>query len=98
MSSDVKVKCPNCKNQVSVEEDKSAQPFACPSCESTFVPEVVIAASNKRFEVAMYVGMLLVGAGLFVYMAMTGNLNPKPAAPDAPPAVDAGADPESAEE
>ena len=77
MSSVVKVKCPKCKNQNSVEEDGAEQPVACSSCEFTFVPAVVIAESNKRFQVVMYVGMLLIGVGLIVYMAMTGNLKPK---------------------
>ncbi|NND95788.1 MAG: hypothetical protein HKN47_00495 [Pirellulaceae bacterium] len=51
------------------------------------MPSVVIAESNKRFEIAMYVGMLVVGLGLVVYMAMTGNLKPKPDADEAAPAA-----------
>lgn len=76
MSSVVKTKCPKCKTQVTVEEEESTQPLECSSCQSTFVPAEVIAESNKRFEIGMYVAMLLVGIGLIVYMAMTGNLKP----------------------
>jgi NAD-dependent SIR2 family protein deacetylase len=92
MSSVVKAKCPKCKNQVSVEEEESAQPVTCASCQSTFVPAAVIAESNQRFQIGMYVVMLLVGVGLIVYMAMTGNLKPKADAPEEPPAVEQGAD------
>lgn len=88
MSSVVKANCPKCKNQISVEEADSEQPVTCSSCQSTFVPATVIAESNKRFEIGMYVAMLVVGIGLFVYMAMTGNLKPKADAPDPPPAVE----------
>lgn len=89
MSSAVKAKCPKCKTEISVEEEQSTEPVRCASCQEMFVPSEVIAGSNKRFEVAMYVGMLLIGVGLIVYMAMTGNLQPKPDAPDAPAAVEA---------
>ena len=91
MSSVVKAKCPKCGNQVSVEEDASVRPVTCSSCQSTFVPATVIAASNKRFEMGMYAAMLLIGVGLIIYMAMTGRLKPKADAPKAPPAVEEGA-------
>lgn len=85
MSSEVEAKCPKCKAKISVDEVASTQPFTCPSCQTSFVPATVIAESNKRFEIAMYVAMLVVAAGLFGYMALTGNLKPKadkaPAAP-----------------
>jgi dipeptide/tripeptide permease len=51
----------------------------------------VIAASNKRFEMGMYAAMLLIGVGLIIYMAMTGQLKPKADAQKAPPAVEEGA-------
>ena len=89
MSSVIKAKCPNCKKEMSVEEEQSAQPVVCSSCQATFVPALVIAESNKRFEIWMYVGMLLVGIGLIVYMAATGNLKPKQEVPEAPPAAEA---------
>ena len=92
MSSVVKAKCPKCKNAISVEEEEAAEPITCASCQTTFVPATVIAESNKKFEMAMYVGMLLIGVGLIVYMAMTGNLKPKADAPEAPPTVEAGAE------
>ncbi len=81
MSSIVKAKCPNCKHEVSVAEDQSALPVACESCQASFVPAVVIAESNKRFEFAMYVGMFVIGLGLIGYMAATGQLKPKPDPP-----------------
>jgi hypothetical protein len=91
MSSVVKTKCPKCKNEVSVEEDAASEPFTCPGCQTTFVPATVIAESNKRFEIGMYVGMLAIGIGLIVYMAMTGNLKPKADQPAAPAANEAAA-------
>jgi hypothetical protein len=89
MSSVVKAKCPKCKNQISVEEEESAEPVTCSSCQTSFVPATVIAESNKRFEMAMYIGMLLIGVGLIVYMAMTGNLKQKADPAEAPPAAEA---------
>ena len=91
MTSVLKANCPQCKNPISVEEDHAEQPVTCSSCQSTFVPATVIGESNKRFEMGMYAAMLLVGVGLIVYMAITGNLKPKADAPKAPPAVEAGA-------
>lgn len=88
MSSTVQARCPKCKTPVSVEEEKSTQSVTCSSCQATFVPADVIAESNKRFEVAMYIGMFLIGLGLIVYMAMTGRLKPKPDVPEAPAAVE----------
>lgn len=91
MSSVVKAKCPKCTTEVSVVEEQSSVPVACASCQEQFIPAEVIAASNKKFEVAMYVGMFLVGIGLIVYMAMTGNLQPKPdeaIEPEIPAAVE----------
>ncbi|TWU59315.1 hypothetical protein Poly51_21030 [Rubripirellula tenax] len=83
MSSIVKAKCPKCKTEVSVEEDASVLSTVCTSCQTAFVPATVIAESNKRFEMGMYVVMLLVGLGLIVYMAATGSLKPKPDPPAA---------------
>ncbi len=89
MSSVVKAKCPQCKHEVSVEEVDAGQPVTCSSCQTTFVPATVIAESNKRFEVLMYVGMLVVAGGLIAYMAVTGNLKPKADAPAVEPAAEA---------
>jgi heterodisulfide reductase subunit A-like polyferredoxin len=72
----VKAKCPKCKTVVSVEEERSAEPLTCTSCQETFVPADAIAADNKRFEIMMYVGMVVVAVGLLVYGAMTGQLQP----------------------
>jgi hypothetical protein len=83
MSSVVQAKCPNCKTPVSVEEEQSVLPVTCSSCQTKFVPAEVIAESNKRFEIALYVGMIVVALGLFGYMAATGNLQPKADAPEA---------------
>ena len=83
MSSIVKAKCPGCKTEVSVEEQDAEQPVECSSCQRGFVPAMVIAESNKQFEKWMYVAMFLIGLGLVAYMAMTGNLRPRPV-PDAP--------------
>ncbi|KAA5539186.1 hypothetical protein FYK55_25025 [Roseiconus nitratireducens] len=88
MSSVVKAKCPQCKTEVAVEEEESSQPVSCSSCQTTFVPAAVIAESNRRFEIGMYVVMLLIGIGLVGYMAMTGNLKPKPDAPPPPQAAE----------
>ena len=88
MSSDVQAKCPKCKTPVSVAESDSAQSVTCSSCQSTFVPAEVIAASDKQFEIAMYVGMLVIGIGLLVYMAMTGQLKPNADEPGPPAAVE----------
>lgn len=52
----------------------------------------MIAESNKRFEMGMYAVMLLIGVGLIIYMAVTGNLRPNANAPEAPPAAEAGAE------
>lgn len=92
MSSAVKAKCPKCKSPITVEEDEAVVAVTCASCQTKFVPAEVVAESNKKFEMAMYVGMLLVGIGLIVFMAATGNLKPKADAPEAPPAVEAGAE------
>jgi hypothetical protein len=77
--------------KISVEEKNAGKPVTCSSCQATFVPAMVVAESNKRFEIGMYVAMLLIGVALIVYMAMTGNLKPKADAPEAPPAVGADA-------
>jgi DNA-directed RNA polymerase subunit RPC12/RpoP len=90
MSNVVKAKCPKCKNQISVEEVQSVQPVTCSSCQSKFVPAAVIAESNKRFEMAMYGGMIVVAIGLIAYMAITNRMKPKPEVPEAPAAVEVG--------
>jgi DNA-directed RNA polymerase subunit RPC12/RpoP len=92
MSSVVKAKCPKCKNEISVEEASAEQPVSCPGCQSTFVPATVIAESNKRFEMWMYVGMLVVGVGLIVALAVQNRMKPKADAPEAPAAVEADGD------
>ena len=93
MSSVVKAKCPQCQTEVSVEEEQSVLPVTCSSCQTSFVPAEVIAESNKKFEVLMYVGMIVVAVGLLVYGAMTGQLKPPQAEqPDAPAAAEAEAD------
>lgn len=92
MSTTVKAKCPKCGNQISVEEAISEQPVACSSCKSTFVPATVIAESNKRFEMGMYAAMLLIGIGLIIYMAMTGQLRPNADPPEVPAEAPAAAD------
>lgn len=83
MSSLVKAKCPKCKHEVAVEEEASTQPVTCSSCQTTFVPATVVAESNRRFEIGMYVVMLLVAGGLFAYMFITGEGLPKPNEPAA---------------
>ena len=92
MSSVVKAKCPQCGHQVSVEEEEAAEPVACSQCQASFVPATVIEESNRRFQIWMYVGMLVVGVGLIVYMAITNRMQPKADAPKAPPAAKADAD------
>ena len=89
MSNVVKAKCPKCRNQISVEEAQSGQQVTCPSCQSTFVPAAVIAESNKKFEMAMYGGMIVVALGLIAYMAITNRMKPKPEVPEAPAAAEA---------
>ena len=84
----VKAKCPKCKHEVSVEEEVSAVPVTCEKCQTTFTPATVIAASNKKFEIGMYVVMLLIGVGLVAYMVITGEGLPKPKQADAPPAAE----------
>jgi endogenous inhibitor of DNA gyrase (YacG/DUF329 family) len=84
----VTAKCPKCKTPVSVEEEHSAVPVTCSSCQETFIPAEAIAADNKKFEMLMYVGMLVVGVGLIVYMAMTGELQPPQPDAAAPPAAE----------
>jgi hypothetical protein len=90
MSNVVKAKCPKCRHQITVEEAQSVQPVTCPSCQSTFVPATVIAESNKKFEMAMYGGMVVVAIGLIAYMAITNRMKPKAEAPEGPAAVEAG--------
>ncbi|MBA3316284.1 MAG: hypothetical protein H0T47_23730 [Planctomycetaceae bacterium] len=93
MSSVAKAKCPKCKQEVSVEEEVSTQPVTCSSCQTTFVPATVVAESNRRFEIGMYVVMLLVAGALIGYMVITGEGLPKADEPDAAPAAeDAAAD------
>lgn len=87
MSSVVKAKCPQCKQEVSVSEDVAAMPVTCEKCQTTFTPATVIAESNRKFEIGMYVVMGLVGLGLIVYMVVTGEGLPKPKPADAPPAA-----------
>lgn len=83
--------CPKCRSQISVEEADAEQPITCSSCQSVFVPAKVIAESNERFQFWMYAGMFLLGAGLILYMVVTGNGLPKADAPAAPAEVEAGA-------
>ena len=93
MSSVVKAKCPNCQTEVSVEEEQSANPVNCSSCQTPFVPAEVAAEENKKFEIMLYVGMIVVAIGLLVYGAMTGQLKPpQPEGANAPAAVEAEAD------
>jgi hypothetical protein len=87
MSSVVKAKCPKCKHEVSVNEDVSAMPVTCEKCQTTFTPATVIAESNRKFEIGMYVVMGLVALGLFAYMFITGEGLPKAKDPDAAPAA-----------
>ena len=91
MSSVVKANCPQCQTEITVEEEQSVLPVNCSSCQTSFVPAEVVEESNKKFEVLMYVGMLVVGLGLIVYMAMTGQLQPnaQPGAEEAPAAAEA---------
>ena len=79
MSSVVKAKCPKCKHEVSVDEAVAAVPVTCEKCQTTFTPATVVAESNKKFEIGMYVVMLLVGVGLIAYMIITGEGLPKKA-------------------
>ena len=88
----VKAKCPKCKHEVSVEEETSALPVTCESCRTTFTPATVVAESNRKFEIGMYVVMGLIGVGLIVYMVITGEGLPKPKQADAPPAAEDAAD------
>ena len=83
----VKAKCPKCKHEVSVEEEVDAVPVTCEKCQTTFTPATVVAESNRKFEIGMYVVMLLVGVGLVAYMMITGQGLPKPKPADAPPAA-----------
>ena len=53
------------------------------------VPAAVIAESNKKFEMAMYGGMIVVALGLIAYMAITNRMKPKPEVPEAPAAAEA---------
>jgi uncharacterized membrane protein YebE (DUF533 family) len=84
--SSVTAACPNCKQQASVEEAQSGLPVTCSKCQTAFIPAQVIAESNKKFEMMMYVGMLVVGLALVAYMAITNRLKPKADAPAAPAA------------
>jgi hypothetical protein len=86
MSSVVKAKCPKCQHEVAVEEAVSTEPVVCEKCQNVFTPATVIAESNRKFEIGMYVVMGLVGLGLIVYMVATGEGLPKPKA-DAQPAA-----------
>jgi pyruvate/2-oxoacid:ferredoxin oxidoreductase beta subunit len=92
MSTVVKAKCPQCKTPVSVEDERTAEPVTCPGCQATFIPEEAIAADNKRFEIMLYVGMVVVAIGLLVYGAMTGQLKPPQPQGADPPAVEQAAD------
>jgi DNA-directed RNA polymerase subunit RPC12/RpoP len=84
MSSMVKAGCPKCGKPVSVEEEQATEPVACSSCQTTFVPAKVIEESNTRFQIWMFVGMLVIGIALVAYMAVTNRLNPKADGPEAP--------------
>lgn len=89
MSSTVTAKCPQCKHEVTVNEDVSAVPVTCEKCQTIFTPATVVAESNKKFEIGMYVVMGLIGAGLIAYMIITGEGLPKKAnEADAPAAVE----------
>lgn len=74
--STVQAKCPKCKASVTVEEERTALPVTCSACQATFSPAEAIAADNKKFEMMMYIGMLIVGIGLIVYMAIANRMNP----------------------
>lgn len=88
MSSVVTAKCPNCKHVVSVEEELSELPATCAECQATFIPAMIIAESNRRFEMGMYVVMLAIGCGLIGYMALTRKDQPNGETPAAPPAAE----------
>jgi hypothetical protein len=88
MSSVVKAKCPQCGHQVSVEEEEAAEPVACSACQHSFVPAKVIEESNQRFQIWLYVGMLVIAVAIIVYMAIENRMNPKKDAPKAPPAAE----------
>jgi len=90
MSSVVTAACPNCKQPVFVEEIQAPFPVTCAKCQADFIPAQVIAESNRKFEMMMYVGMLVIGLTLVAYMAVTNRLKPKgdAAAPPAPAAAD----------
>jgi len=92
MSSVVKAKCPKCKHEVSVQEEVSAVPVTCEKCQTTFTPATVVAESNRKFEIGMYVVMGLVGLGLLAYIVITGEGLPKPKPEEAPPAAAADAE------
>src|SRR5690606_34482904 len=77
MSSVVKANCPKCRHAVSVEEEEAHEPVACSSCQTMFVPAKVIEESNQRFQVWMYVGMLVIAVALIAYMAVTNRMNRK---------------------
>ena len=83
----VTAKCPKCRHAVSVEEEVSALPVTCEKCQTTFTPATVIEESNRKFQIGMYVVMLLVGVGLVAYMVITGEGLPKPKPADAPAAA-----------
>lgn len=86
--SSVSAACPSCKQTVSVEEEQSVLPTTCSKCQTVFIPAQVIAESNRKFEMMMYVGMLVVGLALVGYMAVTNRMKPKGEAPGAPAATE----------
>jgi endogenous inhibitor of DNA gyrase (YacG/DUF329 family) len=89
MSTVVQAKCPKCKAVVSVEDERTAEPVTCAGCQQMFIPAEAIASDNKKFEMMMYIGMLVVGVGLLIFMAATGRLKPpQPDAAEAPAAVE----------
>ena len=92
MSSLVKTQCPKCKTVASVDEIQVDNAFACASCGSTFIPKKANADSVQQFELRMYLIMILIGVGLFAYMATTGQLQQKRNALPAAPAAKADTD------
>jgi len=80
--------CPNCKQPVSVDEAQSELPTTCSKCQTAFIPAQVIAEANKKFEMMMYVGMIVIGLVLVAYMAITNRMKPKGDAPAVPAAAE----------
>ncbi|QDT54460.1 hypothetical protein Pan44_24930 [Caulifigura coniformis] len=91
MSSVVTAACPGCQQPVSVEEIQAPFPVTCSKCQTDFIPAQVIAESNRKFEMMMYVGMLVIGLALVGYMAITNRMKPKGG--EAPPPAPAATEP-----